>query len=87
MAVAPGFDIVLMDCRLPVMNGLLATAAIRQWESLHGAPRIAILGLTASSMPEERLGCLDAGMDDVLSKPLLFPKLYDALLRWKPASV
>jgi CheY-like chemotaxis protein len=60
------FDLVLMDVDMPVMDGLAATSAIRNWESKHGG-HTAIVAVTSSSGPEE---CLAAGMDAYIAKPL-----------------
>ncbi|MFM7802823.1 MAG: response regulator, partial [Limnohabitans sp.] len=61
-------DVVLMDLVMPVMDGLETTRAIRQFD----APmcHMAVIGLTASSHPQDHAACLQAGMDDVLLKPL-----------------
>ena len=60
------FDLVLMDVDMPVMDGLAATSAIRNWESKHGG-HTAIVAVTSSSGREE---CLAAGMDAYIAKPL-----------------
>lgn len=61
-------DIVLMDMAMPNMDGLDATAQIRQLEA--GARRARVIGLTAYATAEDRQVCLDSGMDDYLSKPI-----------------
>ena len=58
-------ELVLMDCRMPVMDGLTATAEIRRQERLLGLPRLPILALTAADGDADRAACLAAGMDDV----------------------
>jgi signal transduction histidine kinase/DNA-binding NarL/FixJ family response regulator len=76
---AQPFDLILMDCQMPVMDGLEATRCIRALP--RDSARIPILALTANSLPEDRLRCLDAGMDDFLTKPITGTALSDALLR------
>lgn len=72
-----GFDLVLMDVQMPVMDGLTAAAAIR---ALDGpAAAVPILALTASAMPGDREACLGAGMDGHLSKPITAASLRAAL--------
>jgi PAS domain S-box-containing protein len=69
-AFAPGkFSAILMDMRMPVMDGLEATRKIREAEALAGDARVRIIALTANVMPGDRERCMDAGMDDFLSKP------------------
>jgi CheY-like chemotaxis protein/HPt (histidine-containing phosphotransfer) domain-containing protein len=70
------FDVVLMDLQMPEMNGLQATAEIREREKLTGA-HIPILALTAHSGREDRERCAAAGMDGYLSKPIDFPQLIE----------
>ena len=75
------FDVVLMDCQMPVMDGYEATHQIREWESALGT-RVPILALTAHAMNSDRDICLRAGMDDFLTKPLDPEELVRALDRW-----
>jgi signal transduction histidine kinase/CheY-like chemotaxis protein len=79
------FDLILMDVQMPEMSGLEATAAIRDKERATGA-HIPIVGVTAHAMKGDRERCLDAGMDDYLSKPLRPAELFDALDRVRPGS-
>ncbi len=74
------FDLVLMDCHMPEMDGFAATRAIRERED--GARRTPILACSAGVLSEERARCHEAGMDDFLSKPIDHKRLEDALTRW-----
>ncbi|MFJ3481777.1 ATP-binding protein [Pseudomonas sp. NPDC090202] len=75
------FDLVLMDCNMPVMDGYEATRRIRQsgkW------PDLPIIALTANAMPEEREHCKSAGMSDYLAKPFHREELVNLLDQWIP---
>jgi signal transduction histidine kinase/CheY-like chemotaxis protein len=72
--------IVLMDCEMPEMDGFQATAEIRKRQP--PGRRIPIIALTAKARPSDRQRCLEAGMDDYLSKPISFDRLRDLLERW-----
>ncbi len=63
------FDLVLMDCQMPVMDGYAATRSIRAVESALDREAVRIIGLTASAQPQDRDRCLAAGMNDYLAKP------------------
>jgi len=76
--------LILMDIQMPNVDGLEATRQIRQWEATHGAPRRAILALTAGAFDDDRQKCMDAGMDDFLVKPIDVTKLVATLTRWLP---
>ncbi len=75
--IGGGFDLVLMDLQMPVMDGLEATRKIRAYEREHGLGRIPIMAMTASVREEDRQICLAAGMDDFLAKPLDIGLLYE----------
>ena len=74
--------LILMDCQMPVMDGLEATRRIRAWERDNAKPRLPIIALTASAFEEDRDRCLAAGMDDFLTKPLVLRDLAAALEAW-----
>lgn len=76
------YAVVLMDCQMPVMDGLQATTAIRSREG--SGRRTPIIAMTANAMAEDRQRCLDAGMDDFLSKPVASKALAETLNRWMP---
>jgi signal transduction histidine kinase/DNA-binding NarL/FixJ family response regulator len=63
------YDLILMDCQMPRMDGYKATAAIRQMEKAMGRGAVPIVALTANAFNEDRERCLEAGMDDYLAKP------------------
>jgi signal transduction histidine kinase/CheY-like chemotaxis protein len=75
--VQGGYDAVLMDANMPVMDGMAATRRIRETRS-----RIPIIALTASALDSDREVCLSAGMDDYLSKPVRIEELKRVLERW-----
>lgn len=75
-------DLVLMDCRMPTMDGMAATREIRTQERALGLTRVPVIALTATSCQVSRELCVDAGMDDFLSKPYTQDDLQQALARW-----
>ena len=83
-------DLVLMDCQMPEMDGYEATRLIRLWEQQDAPPdrrgrRLPIVALTAHAMKGDRARCLEAGMDDYLTKPLDPSALAKTLAHWMPA--
>jgi two-component system, sensor histidine kinase and response regulator len=75
------YDLILMDCHMPEMDGYAATAAIRALER-DGQARHVIVAQTANAMEGDREGCLKAGMDDYISKPFNREKLGEVIGRW-----
>ncbi len=77
------YDLILMDCQMPGMDGFEATRIIRELESKGHLP---VIAMTASTMDEDRKLCLAAGMDDYLTKPITLPELEATLEKWLPLS-
>jgi CheY-like chemotaxis protein/HPt (histidine-containing phosphotransfer) domain-containing protein len=79
------FDLVLMDVQMPVMDGLSATAAIRERERSRGrGERLPIVALTANALKGDRERCLEAGMNEFLTKPIRKEALAEVLRQWMP---
>ncbi|WFR76964.1 response regulator [Janthinobacterium rivuli] len=76
------YDLVLMDCMMPVMDGYQACLALRAREAASGAPRLPVIALTAGVTGDDRQRCSAAGMDDYLSKPFTAAQLRDMVERW-----
>ena len=78
------YDAVLMDCQMPDMDGYQATAELRRRERDAGG-HTPVIAMTAQAMDGDRERCIDAGMDDFISKPMRHQHLADTLRRWIPS--
>lgn len=83
----PGsFNLILMDCQMPRMNGFEATHKIREYEKTKSLENIPIIALTAEGRAEDREECFRVGMSDFLSKPIDLQKFNQTLAKWLPLS-
>ncbi|HTD06313.1 response regulator [Undibacterium sp.] len=80
------FDAVLMDCQMPEMDGFEATRTLRQQEAKTSCHRTPVIALTANAVSGDRERCLEAGMDDYISKPFARAALLEVLARWTQVS-
>jgi len=81
MANRLNYDLIFMDCQMPVMDGFQATRQIRRSNQNQGTPIVALTGLDSDN---ERQACLQAGMNDFITKPFTQDQLANALLQWLP---
>jgi len=79
------FEVILMDCQMPVMDGYLATTRLREIERAAGKRRTPVIALTANAFSGDVERCLAAGMDDHLAKPFAIEQLHAIIKRWMPA--
>ena len=77
------YELILMDCRMPILDGYEATLAIRRAEEIKGK-HTPIVGVTACALEGDREKCLAAGMDDYLAKPITVDGFKSMLKRWIP---
>lgn len=77
-----GYDVILMDCQMPVMDGYDATRMIRDWEQGNGQSGVPIIALTADVSEDTEKACKEAGMNDYLTKPVRRDTLREVLSRW-----
>lgn len=80
------FDLVLMDCQMPVLDGFEATRKIRAYEAKRGLKPVKIIAMTANAMKGDREECLVNGMDDYIAKPVRVDALRAVLQKWLPTS-
>ncbi|MBL8881760.1 MAG: response regulator [Hyphomicrobium sp.] len=78
------FDVVLMDCQMPIMDGIAAVRKMREIEHEQALIRTPVIAVTANAFSEDRARCLAAGMDDYISKPYSEETLVNTLSRWLP---
>jgi len=81
------FDLVFMDCQMPEMDGFEASKEIRTFEASGGQIRTPIIAFTANAMAGDRDRCIEAGMDDYLTKPVEPKGLEDILVKWLPGKI
>lgn len=86
-AISEYWDLVFMDCHMPVMDGITATRKIREHETQNGLSHTNIVALTANAKESDKEACLVAGMDDFLSKPVRKSDLKSVLDAWFPEAV
>jgi CheY-like chemotaxis protein len=81
------YDLIFMDCQMPLIDGFAATMKIRENEarkSETGSAHVPIVAMTANALRDDRERCLAVGMDDYISKPFRQQQLHDMLGRWLP---
>ena len=82
LTTRPPFDLLLLDCEMPRLDGFGAARHIREHEARTGTGHLPIIAMTAHALAESRDRCLAAGMDDHLGKPLTLEQLIATLQRW-----
>ncbi len=78
------FGVVLMDCRMPGMDGFEVTRRIRERERAERLPRMPIIAMTAHALADDKRKCLAAGMDDHIAKPIEIHQLHRLIQKWAP---
>lgn len=86
LALKQTFDLILMDCQMPVLDGFEATRQFRRMESESGLSKTPIVGLSGHPITEGRENCLASGMDDYLQKPFTINELQEIIDIWIPSS-
>jgi len=80
------FPLILMDCQMPIMDGISATREIRRRELAEHRKPVPIIAMTANAMSESIQQCFDSGMSDYISKPVKLPLLEEILTKWLPTN-
>ncbi|MBE9563509.1 MAG: response regulator, partial [Proteobacteria bacterium] len=78
------FDLIFMDCNMPELDGYAASKKIRKYEKQNNKKPVPIIAFTADVMPSTQENCLEAGMDDYLTKPIILDELEKKLNKWLP---
>ena len=76
------YNLIFMDMQMPEMDGLAATQEIRKWEAENGC-RVPVIAMTANASEADREKCLEAGMDDYLTKPIKKDEVFALIEKWK----
>ena len=76
------FDLILMDCQMPIMDGYQASLTIREFEKNIGRPPTPIVAVTANAMVGDKKLCFDAKMDDYITKPIQLSDIENILTKW-----
>jgi CheY-like chemotaxis protein len=79
------YDLVLMDCQMPELDGYEATRQVRRGEA--GSANVPIVAMTANAMHGDKERCLESGMDDYIAKPVRQKELVEVIERWLPGAV
>ncbi len=81
------FDLIFMDCNMPILDGYTASKKIREYEKQHNKTPIPIIAFTADVMPSTQERCLQASMNDYLTKPIILNELEKKLDKWLPKPI
>ena len=76
------YDLILMDCQMPVLDGFTTTTLIREYETTFNKQRCPIIAITANAMQGDKEKCMNAGMDDFLSKPFKSQEIISVVNKW-----